>query len=60
MPRISQKNKIALFFILLGVISGIIFSFILSCDNEKLGFALTGSTALIGAGLTQWSSQKEN
>ena len=58
MPRMSQKNKIAFLFILLGLVSGIILSLIL--PEEKLVFALSGPTALIGAGLSQWSSQKEN
>jgi hypothetical protein len=53
----SQKNKIALSFVGMGLLSGIILSYHL--PPEKLSFALAGPTALVGAGLTEWSS-KEN
>jgi hypothetical protein len=53
----SQKNKIALLFVLSGLISGIILSYHL--PPEKLAIALTGPTAVVGAGLAQWSNKKE-
>lgn len=55
--RMSQKNKIALLFVLSGLISGIILSYHL--PPEKLAIALTGPTAVVGAGLAQWSNKKE-
>ncbi len=55
--RQQSKNKTAFTFILLGLISGIVLSLIL--PEEKLVIALSGPTALIGAGLTQWTSSKE-
>jgi hypothetical protein len=55
--RQESKNRIALLFILLGLISGMLLSLIL--PEEKLVIALSGPTALIGAGLSQWSSSKE-
>ena len=53
----SQRNKIALGFVGMGLFSGIILSYHL--PPEKLSFALAGPTAVVGAGLAQWSS-KEN
>ena len=53
----SQRNKIALGFVGMGLFSGIILSYHL--PPEKLSFALGGPTAVVGAGLAQWSS-KEN
>jgi len=51
----SQKNKIALFFVGAGLLSGIVLSFHL--PPEKLTMALTGPTAVVGAGLTQWNTK---
>ena len=53
----SQKNKIALLFIGAGLISGIIISYHLPI--EKLPLALTGPTAVVGAGLSEWNSRDE-
>ncbi|MDJ0549520.1 hypothetical protein [Microcystis sp.] len=50
----SQKNKIALIFIELGLISAIALSLVL--PEEKLILALSLPSALVGAGLAQWSS----
>lgn len=54
----SQKNKIALFFVGAGLLSGIVLSYHL--PPEKLNIALTGPTAVVGAGLAQWSSKDDN
>ncbi|CCI02154.1 hypothetical protein [Microcystis aeruginosa] len=53
----SQKNKIALLFVASGLLSGIILSYHL--PPEKLAIALTGPTAVVGAGLTQWNSKDD-
>jgi hypothetical protein len=53
----SPKNKTALFFIGSGLISGIFISYHL--PPEKLVFALTGPTAVVGAGLSEWNSSRE-
>ncbi|MFM2026923.1 MAG: hypothetical protein RLZZ339_1640 [Cyanobacteriota bacterium] len=58
MPRMSLKNKIALVFISSGLISAIALSLVL--PEEKLILALSAPSALIGAGLGQWSSNKED
>ena len=58
MPRMSKKNKIALIFIFSGLLSGIVLSLVLS--EEKLVIAISLPSALVGGGLSQWSSnQKE-
>lgn len=57
MPRMISKNKIALIFIALGMITAIALSLVL--PEEKLILALSAPSALIGAGLAQWSSNKE-
>jgi hypothetical protein len=54
----SPKNKIALVFISTGLISAIALSLLL--PEEKLILALSSPSALIGAGLAQWSSNKED
>ena len=54
----SPKNKIALVFISTGLISAMALSLIL--PEEKLIIALSSPSALIGAGLAQWSSNKED
>ncbi len=55
----SKKNKIALIFIFTGLLSGILLSFVL--PEEKLIIALSSPSALLGAGLAQWSScQNQN
>jgi len=51
----SQKNKIALLFVGAGLLSGIVLSYHLPA--EKLAIALTGPTAVVGAGLTQWNTE---
>lgn len=56
--RMSQKNKIALLFVGAGLLSGIILSYHL--PSEKLATALTGPTALVGAGLTQWNTKTDD
>lgn len=57
--RMSEKNKMALVFIFGGLIGGIVLSVIL--PEEKLVYALVSSNALVGVGLSQWSStQNEN
>ena len=53
----SQKNKIALSFVGMGLLSGIILSYHL--PPEKLSFALTGPTAVVGAGLAEWSNRED-
>jgi hypothetical protein len=53
----QAKNKMAIAFILLGLASGIVLSLIL--PEEKLILALSAPTALVGAGLSQWSSHDE-
>jgi hypothetical protein len=55
--RDLQKNKIALLFVGAGLLSGIVLSFHL--PPEKLTIALTGPTAAIGAGLTQWNTKDD-
>lgn len=57
MPGMISKNKIALVFISSGLISAIALSLIL--PEEKLILALSSPSALIGAGLAQWSSNKD-
>jgi hypothetical protein len=54
----SPKNKIALLFIFSGLISAVGLSLILSV--EKLILVIPVPTALIGAGLSQWSSSPES
>ena len=54
----SQKNKIALGFVSVGLLSCIVLSYHL--PPEKLTIALTGPTALVGAGLAQWSSKEDS
>ena len=58
MPRMISKNKIALIFIALGMITAIALSLVL--PEEKLILVLSAPSALIGAGLGQWSSNKED
>jgi hypothetical protein len=53
----SQKNKIALLFVGAGLLSGIVLSYHL--PPEKLTIALTGPTAVVGAGLAQWSNRDD-
>jgi hypothetical protein len=53
----SQKNKIALLFVGAGLLSGIILSYHL--PSEKLAIALTGPTAVVGAGLSQWNTKDD-
>jgi hypothetical protein len=55
--RMSQKNKIALLFVGAGLLSGIVLSYHLPA--EKLAIALTGPSAVVGAGLTQWNSKND-
>lgn len=50
----SHKDKVSLLFVLAGLVSGTILSFAL--PEEKLIIALSAPSALIGAGLAQWSS----
>jgi len=50
----SQKNKVALILVNAGLLSCIILSYHL--PPEKLTIAITGPTAVIGAGLAQWSN----
>lgn len=57
MPKMISKNKVALVFVLSGLISAIALSLVL--PEEKLILALSSPSALIGAGLAQWSSSKE-
>jgi hypothetical protein len=52
-----QKNKIALGFVYVGLLSCIILSYHL--PPEKLTIALTGPTAVVGAGLAQWSNKDD-
>ena len=54
----SQKNKIALIFIELGLISAIALSLVF--PEEKLILALSLPSALVGAGLAQWSSSSKD
>ncbi|MGV2389383.1 MAG: hypothetical protein EWV76_20775 [Microcystis novacekii Mn_MB_F_20050700_S1] len=54
----SQKDKVSWLFVLTGLISGIALSFAL--PEEKLIIALSSPSALIGAGLAQWSSSSES
>jgi hypothetical protein len=58
LSRMSLKNKIALLFIFSGLISAVGLSLILSV--EKLILVIPAPTALIGAGLSQWSSSSES
>jgi hypothetical protein len=53
----SQKNKIALLFVGAGLLSGIVLSYHL--PPEKLTIALTGPTAVVGAGLAQWNNRDD-
>jgi|GEM_PF-2535441 hypothetical protein len=58
MPRMSNKNKLALVFIFTGLLSGILLSLVL--PEGKLVIAISLPSALVGGGLSQWSSnQKE-
>ncbi|MBD2118562.1 hypothetical protein VQZ30_08500 [Microcystis aeruginosa 1339] len=57
MPRMISKNKVALIFIMSGMITAIALSLVL--PEEKLILALSAPSALIGAGLAQWTSSKE-
>ena len=52
------KNQIALAFIGIGLISGFILSY--SLPIEKLQLALASSSALVGAGLTQWTNKDDS
>jgi len=54
----SRKNKIALVFIFSGLISAV--GLILALPEEKLILALSSPSALIGAGLAQWSSSSQS
>ncbi len=54
----SKKNKIALVLVGAGLLSAIILSYHL--PPEKLTIALTGPTAVIGAGLAEWSSSSKD
>jgi hypothetical protein len=58
LPRMSPKNKIALVFIFSGLISAV--GLILALPEEKLILALSSPSALIGAGLAQWSSSSQS
>jgi hypothetical protein len=53
----QSKNKTAIIFIILGLITGIVLSLFL--PEEKLILAMSAPTALVGAGLAQWSSNRE-
>lgn len=53
----QSKNKTAIIFIILGLITGIVLSLFL--PEEKLILAMSAPTALVGAGLVQWSSNRE-
>jgi hypothetical protein len=53
----SQKNKIALGLVCVGLLSCIILSYHL--PPEKLTIAITGPTAVVGAGLAQWSNRDD-
>ncbi|MGV2389384.1 MAG UNVERIFIED_CONTAM: hypothetical protein LVR29_17425 [Microcystis novacekii LVE1205-3] len=53
-----RKDKVSWLFVLTGLISGIALSFAL--PEEKLIIALSSPSALIGAGLAQWSSSSES
>jgi hypothetical protein len=53
----SQKNKIALLLVGAGLLSGIVLSYHL--PPEKLSIALTGPTAVVGAGLAQWNNRDD-
>ena len=53
-----HKDKISLLFILAGLLSGIGLS--LALPEENLIIALSTPSALIGAGLAQWSSSPES
>jgi hypothetical protein len=58
MPRMSKKNKLALIFIFTGLLSGILLTLVV--PEEKLVIAISLPGALVGGGLSQWSSnQKE-
>ena len=54
----SQKNKIALAFVGVGLLSCIVLSY--NLPPEKLTIVITGPTALIGAGLGQWYYSSES
>jgi len=58
LSRMSPKNKIALLFIFSGLISAVGLSLVL--PEQNLTIVITGPTALIGAGLGQWSSSSES
>ena len=58
MPRMSKKNILALIFIFTGLLSGILLTLVV--PEEKLVIAISLPSALVGGGLSQWSSnQKE-
>jgi hypothetical protein len=54
----QSKNKMAVLFIVMGLGCSIILSLLL--PEDKLILALSGPTALIGAGLSQWTSHNDN
>ncbi|TRU85245.1 MAG: hypothetical protein EWV76_14775 [Microcystis novacekii Mn_MB_F_20050700_S1] len=54
----SQKNKISWLFIFSELIAAISLTLVL--PEEKLIIALSSPSALIGAGLAQWSSSSES
>jgi hypothetical protein len=59
MPRMFKKNKIALIFIFTGLFSGILLSLVLPL--EKLVITISLSSALLGGGLSEWTStEKKN
>jgi hypothetical protein len=57
MPRMSKKNKVALIFIFTGLLSGILLTLVV--PEEKLVIAIGLPSALVGGGLSQWSSNQE-
>ena len=54
----TTNNKIALMFVIVGLLCVMILSHNLC--KEKLTVALTGPTAVIGAGLAQWTYSSKN
>ncbi len=54
----SPKNKIALVFIFSGLIGAVGLTLVL--PEEKLILVIPAPTALLGAGLAQWSSSSES
>jgi hypothetical protein len=55
--KMPQKNTIALAFVGVGLLCCILLSYHL--PPEKLTMALTGPTAVVGAGLAQWSNKDD-